>query len=233
MKVSAIIQSNYIPWKGYFDIIRQSDIFILLDCVQSTKNDWRNRNRIKTAQGVTWLTVPVHHSTRLRIDEVEIMDRRWAKKHYRTIAQSYGKAPHFAEQQGELERIYQNCAEMPRLSAVNRAFLEWICTRLAIDTPILDAKDLVDVERLDALSATERLVELCQACRATRYLSGPAARQYLEQDLFSASNIELEFMNYDGYSEYPQLHGPFEHHVSAIDLILMLGVDAACYLSRS
>lgn len=233
MTIVAILQSNYIPWKGYFDIIRRADRFILLDCVQSTKNDWRNRNRIKTSQGLVWLTVPIHHASSLRIDQVEIAKPHWAKKHYRTIAQSYAKAPHFATRQAELEQLYGHCAGLSRLSAVNRALLEWMCGKLEITTPLVDATDLMALEELDALAPTERLIALCRASEATCYLSGPAARDYLEPALFEAANIELEFMNYEGYSEYPQLHGAFEHRVSALDLILTMGGDAARYLRRA
>ena len=232
MQMVAILQSNYIPWKGYFDLMRRSDLFVILDCVQSTKNDWRNRNRIKTAQGMIWRTIPIHHSTGARINEVEVADRHWAGKHLRTLLQSYRKAPFMDDLSPDLEAVYESCADLDRLSAINRVFLDWICQRLDIKTPMIEAESLLPVARLDRLSPSERLVEICRACGATRYLSGPAALGYLEEDLFAAAAIELKFMDYKGYSEYPQLHGPFEHKVSALDLILMTGPQAMRYLER-
>jgi hypothetical protein len=221
----AILQSNYIPWKGYFDLIGLVDEFVLLDDVQYTKNDWRNRNRIKTQNGVTWLTIPVEHSSRFgqRIDEVRIAGSHWRLKHWRSIVQSYGAAPFFAAYRERLEELYREPSE--RLSDVNRRFLDVFCELLGVPTRISSSRDYPSAE-----GATERLVEICRSLGASTYLSGPSARSYLDESLFTAAGIAVEYMDYSGYPEYPQLHPPFEHRVSLIDLLLSVGHEAPRYL---
>lgn len=212
----AIIQSNYIPWKGYFDIIGQVDEFILYDEAQYTKNDWRNRNRIKTPQGVAWLTIPVRFSGRFgqRICETQVSDPRWRKKHWATLSQSYAKAPFFEMYRAQLEAAYLQ-REEPMLSGINRAFIELICGLLGIGTRITWLS-----EYQSAAGRSERLVGLCKAVGGTEYLSGPAARAYLDPQVFEREGIALRYMDYSGYPPYPQLHGDFEHAVSILDLLL-------------
>jgi hypothetical protein len=221
----AILQSNYIPWKGYFDLIGLVDEFVLLDDVQYTKNDWRNRNRIKTAQGVAWLTIPVEHSGRFgqRIDEVHVAGDRWRLKHWRSIVQSYGSAPFFAAYRDRLEALYAESTE--RLSEVNRRFLEVLCELLGVRTRISSSTDYAAVN-----GRTERLVEICRVLGAETYLSGPAARDYLDESLFAATGISVEYIDYSDYPEYPQLHPPFEHRVSVVDLLFAVGPEAPRYL---
>jgi len=229
-KTIAILQSNYIPWKGYFDIIRRADLFIVLDEVQSTKNDWRNRNQVKTAGGVTWLSVPVHHSTASRICDVQIADHHWSKKHYRTIAQAYAKAPFFSANEPWLHKAYEHAGVLSLLSDVNKHFIHAICGNLGITTEIANASSFLPSADLDALSPTERLVKLCQKVGGTRYLTGPAARTYLNLAAFEQADIAVEWMTYDHYPPYTQLHGDFRHQVSILDLILMTGPEALRYI---
>ena len=228
-KTVGILQSNYIPWKGYFDIIDSCDEFYFLDEAQSTKNDWRNRNQIKTSQGPRWLTIPVRHSTSLRICEVEIADRRWPQKHLRSILQAYAKAPCRGELENTLNDIYNRLQSFSFLSEVNRHLIDEVCTHLEIHTPRRLASTVLPIDQMDALSSTERLVELCSCVGATHYLSGPSAKSYLKQELFEAANIQIEWMSYTGYPEYDQLHGKFLHNVSIIDLLLMKGRSAKHY----
>jgi hypothetical protein len=226
VKTVAIVQSCYIPWKGYFDLIGLADEFILYDDRQYTKNDWRNRNRIKTPKGVQWLTIPVAHSGRQgqRIDEAEAVDLRWPAKHWRAIAQNYSRAPFFEEQAGRFERLYTTLDDQ-RLSAINRRFIDAICESLGISTPIS-----LSVAYPAEGGRSERVLSLCRTAGATRYLSGPSARSYLDGELFRDAGIEVEFMSYDGYPIYPQLYPPFDHAVTALDLIFNVGADAARYL---
>jgi hypothetical protein len=221
----AILQSNYIPWKGYFDLIGLVDEFVILDDVQYTKNDWRNRNRIKTPDGLAWLTIPVEHSGRFgqRIDEVRIAGDRWRSKHWRSILQSYGAAPFFAEYRERLEDLYRESAQL--LSEVNRRFLDCFSELLGVHTRITSSSDYPA-----AAGATERLVEICRSLDASTYLSGPAARNYLDERLFAEAGISVEYMDYSGYPEYPQLHPPFEHRVSVVDLLVSVGREAPRYL---
>jgi hypothetical protein len=222
----AIVQSNYIPWKGYFDIINRVDEFMLFDDRQYTRRDWRNRNLIKTAQGVHWLTIPVHAKGRYeqRIDETMISDPEWAGRHWKTIASAYAAAPFFDQYREAIEALYKVSGE-ERLSDVNRRFLDAICGLLGIRTRLSWSTDYTAEG-----SRTERLVNLCQLAGATEYLSGPAARAYIEEDRFRDAGIELTYMDYSGYPEYPQLHGPFEHGVSIVDLLFNTGPDAHRYM---
>jgi hypothetical protein len=225
-KAIAIVQSNYIPWKGYFDLMARVDELVLYDDVQYTRRDWRNRNRLKTPQGVQWLTIPVQVKGRYlqRIDETFVSDPRWGERHWATLQGWYGKAPFFARYAPLLEDLYRNTREH-KLSAINRRFLQALCDELGIATPLSSSADYPSEGH-----KTERLLGICQAAGATHYLSGPAAREYLEEELFAAAGIAVEWMSYEGYPEYPQLHPPFEHAVSVLDLLLNVGEDAPAYM---
>jgi len=217
----AILQSNYIPWKGYFDLINYVDEFILYDTAQFTKNDWRNRNRIKTPRGLEWLTIPVRHHFGQSIEETQISDQRWARKHWSTLSQNYAAAPHFQEYKARLEALYDSVAEEKSLSAVNHRCLSEICEILGIRTRITWSRDYPLAE-----GQTERLVRLCEATGAAEYISGPAARDYIDAQLFTRAGIKLTYINYGGYPPYDQLFGPFEHGVSILDLIVHTGREA-------
>lgn len=223
MKTVSIIQSNYIPWKGYFDIIGLSDEFIILDTVQFTKNDWRNRNRIKVAAGQPWLTIPVKTGGRFgqTIAETEIADSSWAERHWSKLSATYRGLPGFDLYGPAIARVYEEAARESHLSAVNRLFLERICGLLAIRTTFADAAAYPD-----AGEKSERVVSLCNAVGATRYLSGPAARTYLDEDLFAQRGVEVAYIDYAGYPEYDQVNPPFDHAVSVLDLLFCAGERA-------
>lgn len=225
-KTVAIVQSNYIPWKGYFDMIAAVDEFILFDDMQYTRRDWRNRNQIKTPQGVQWLTVPVlvkgkyHQSIR----ETELDGADWAANHWKTLVQNYRRAPHFEEVAGWLEPLYLGRV-YTHLSPLNQTFLEAICAYLEIQTRITHSWDYVLQP-----GKTERLVGLCQQAGATRYISGPAARGYIEPQVFDQAGVTLSWFDYAGYPEYPQLWGDFAHGVSILDLLFNCGKNARSYM---
>lgn len=225
-KTVAILQSNYIPWKGYFDLISMVDEFILYDDMQYTRRDWRNRNKIKTPNGTTWLTIPVVVKGRYfqKIRETEIADLGWAAEHWRTIAHHYARAPYFQEYQDPLRELFLGCQER-MLSQVNWRFLQALCQMLGITTQMTWS---MDYQLADG--KTERLVDLCRQAGATRYISGPAAQEYIEPSLFAEAGIELDWMDYAGYPEYRQLHPPFDHFVSVIDLLLNEGPDAPRFM---
>jgi len=222
----AIVQSCYIPWKGYFDLMASVDEFVLYDDRQFTKRDWRNRNRIKTQQGTQWLTIPVETKGRYeqRIDETLISDPAWAQQHWKTLVHTYAAAPYFAEYRELLEGLYGS-ATQSRLSLVNRHFLEAINELLGIGTTLSWS---TDYEAEGARS--ERLVSLCRAAEATHYLSGPRARDYLDEALFADAGVEVSYFDYDGYPAYEQLHPPFDHAVTILDLILNTGPNAPRYM---
>lgn len=225
----AIVQSNYIPWKGYFDLIQSVDEFVLFDDVQYTRRDWRNRNRIKTAHGLTWLTIPVQTTGQYLslIKDIEVTDTAWAAKHWKTIAAAYGKAPCFRWFADRFEPLYASCDER-RLSLINRRWLEAVCAALDIQTRLTWAMDYAVAE-----GKTERLVSICRQAGADTYISGPSARDYIDDEVFAAGGVALEYFDYAGYPPYPQLHGPFEHHVSIVDLLCHMGPEARHYVRRS
>lgn len=218
----AIVQSNYIPWKGYFDLIHSVDEFILLDDVQYTRRDWRNRNRIKTPSGTQWLTIPVATKGRYLdpIRMIEVSDRGWARDHWAQLSTHYSAAAHFGTYRDALEDLYLGC-EDTRLSAINRRFLERICRLLGITTRLSWSMDYDVVD-----GKTERLVSLCAQAGAAVYVSGPAARVYLDSQPFEQLGMRVEYMDYSGYPEYDQLYPPFDHFVTVLDLLLNAGPDA-------
>jgi len=222
----AIVQSCYIPWKGYFDMVNLADEFILYDDVQYTRRDWRNRNRIKTANGIVWLTIPVNVKGRYsqKIRETTISDPDWARKHWKSIVQWYSKAEYFHRYEKQFAELYLGCQEQ-YLSMVNHRFLSAICDALGIRTTLSWSADYELVE-----GKTERLVALCNQAGAAEYISGPAARGYIDEELFADAGIALRWMDYSGYPEYNQLFPPFEHRVSIIDLLLNEGPNATSYM---
>lgn len=230
-----ITQSNYLPWRGYFDLLRSADEVILLDSVQYTRRDWRNRNRIKTPSGSVWITVPVEAKGRYHqaIDETLVSDPSWADTHRRAIDLAYRRAPHHGEVAGWLDALLAGVAAEPSLSRINEALLRALCAHLGVTTPIRRCTDLLDREAMREMDPTERLVRLADAAGATRYLSGPAAKAYLDPAAFAARGIEVAWMSYAGYPDYPQLWGAFEPQVSVVDLLFNVGEDAPRFLDRA
>jgi hypothetical protein len=217
----AIVQSNYIPWRGYFAIVDAVDEFILLDSVQYTRRDWRNRNKLKTQGGTMWLSIPVENKGRYsqRIRDTRIADPDWNSKHWEVIQRVYKKAPFFAELSGVLEDLYRR-ATFSFLSQINRHFLCGICDLLGIETAISEDRDYSTSN-----DRTTRLVDLCVQASATDYVSGPAAREYLETEQFYDKKITVSWMDYSGLAAYGQLYPPFDGAVSILDAICHLGID--------
>ena len=223
-KIVAISQSNYIPWKGYFDIIAKADEFIIYDEAQFTKNDWRNRNKIKTPNGLQWLTIPVHGSTQKKINEVKIAQSDWNRDHLKTIHQFYKNAEGYDTFAAWLKDVYER-ADFEFLSDINIFFIKEINQVLGIHTPIKKSKDY-EFEG----DPTQKVISLCKQSQADIYLSGPAAKSYLEISKFEEAGIKIEWMNYSNYQEYSQYYGSFSHQVSILDLILNTGKGANNFL---
>jgi hypothetical protein len=222
----AIVQSNYIPWKGYFDLIAHVDRFVLFDSAKFSWGQWRNRNQIKTPQGLQWLTVPIRHrGAEQRIEETEIAKPKWAEKHWKTIVQNYRRAPHFDRYHDRFAELYEQVAQERQLSQVNYILLRAVMEMLEIHTPLTFSEE----EELPE-NATARVVRLCQRENAVEYVSGPTARNYLDEVQLKRANIKLTYADYDGYPEYPQLYGPFEHAVTILDLLFNVGPDARRYM---
>lgn len=223
-KAVAILQSNYIPWKGYFDIIASVDEFVIFDDVQFTRRDWRNRNKIVLDGRLHWLTIPVLSKGKFDepIDSIMVADKSWATGHWKTIRQAYRKAPHFAEYATVLEDLYRRAAVLERLTDINELFLRGLSALLELDTAFSRSDTVPRI----AESATGRLVEICSARGATEYISGPAARAYIDTALFDAAQISLRYANYSGYPTYDQASEEFEHGVSLIDVLMRCGPAA-------
>ena len=223
-----ILQSNYIPWKGYFDLMAMSDLFVVYDSVQYTKNDWRNRNTIASATGPIWLTIPVATAGRAdqRINEATIDDRRWARKHWSTIAQTFARRPHFSAVRDRWESEYLSAQECGLLHDVNLRFLRMIADQLHIATEIVDDRDFA----VEPDTPTGKLVQLCQLVGADRYVTGPAGLNYLEVERFHSAGIALDVIDYGNYPEYPQTTDEFRHGVSVLDLIASVGDDTRAHL---
>ena len=225
-KKLALVQSNYIPWKGYFDLINLVDEFVLFDDAQYTRRDWRNRNRIKTSSGLGWLTIPVEVKGKYfqRINETVISDPDWSRLHWKTVTHSYSKAPFFHEYRELFENLYRGAVDR-HLSQINHRFIVAICEMLGITTKISWSMNYKLVP-----GKTARIVNLCEQAGATEYVSGPAAKAYMEEDLFRAKDIAVSYVDYSDYPEYHQLYPPFEHKVSIVDLIFNEGPNASKFM---
>ncbi|MCS5706437.1 WbqC family protein [Synechococcus sp. FGCU-3] len=225
-KKVAIVQSNYIPWKGYFDLIAAVDEFILYDDMQYTRRDWRNRNKIKTPHGVQWLTVPVLVKGKYfqKIRETQIRGSEWSLEHWKAFKFNYQRAPHYDEVSELIAPIYAN-KSFTHISQLNHALIMSICSYLGINTKIANSWDYSLAE-----GKTERLADLCAQVGATEYISGPAAKDYVQSQVFSERGITLRWFDYDGYTEYPQLWGEFKHDVSILDLLFNCGKNSPRYM---
>jgi hypothetical protein len=221
---AAIIQSNYLPWKGYFDIINEVDLFIFEDDLQFTVRDWRNRNRFKTCTGTHWLTVPVKGGRSQAIDEVCISyDTNWVRKHLETLRRAYGAAPCFSECFDLIDEPLQ--ANIKKLSSLNQLLIIKIARYLGSTTRFCNARDFTAEGAKD-----DRLIDLCKKTGATEYLTGPAARSYIVPEKFEKAGIKLHWKDYAGYPEYPHHRLPFEHQVSILDCIFETGKKAGMWI---
>lgn len=235
MKTVVITQSNYIPWRGYFALLAKANAVILLDSVQYTKRDWRNRNTIKTPSGLQWLTIPVDVKGKYlqAIDETRIADGNWAETHIRSIEVNYRRCAEFENVAPWLFELLRKAAALPMLTQVNNFLLAEISRNLGLDMPIERCTDVLPRSELVSMSPTDRLLNLCSAAGATHYLSGPAAKNYMELEKFARAGIEVSWMDYSAFPEYPQAWGAFEPHVSIVDLLLNCGETSRYYLRRN
>lgn len=223
MTTVVILQSNYIPWRGYFDLIRRADHFVIYDTVQYTRRDWRNRNRIVTAAGPVWLTIPVQTKGRFdqRIDETVVADQNWASMHLATIQHGLARAPRMRSHLLPLlNDWYGAAARETHLSRLNCSLINFIMTELGIRTQIHNACDLPQ-----SGDRTGRLVSLCKALGATVYLSGPTAQSYLDIEQFADAGIAVDWMSYPEYPAYTQANRAYEPSVSILDALAYLAPE--------
>ena len=224
MKKVAILQSNYIPWKGYFDIINYVDEFVIFDDVQYTRRDWRNRNQIKSSNGTSWLTIPVKTKGKYlqKINETAVSCCDWQHKHLTAIKHNYKNALYYKEVMDFLEPLYKSNYSM--LSEINHSFIVEICDYLAINTNISWSTEY----RLQE-GKNERLLSITKEANGTAYVSGRAA-SYINPQLFQYNNVELIWFDYRQYEKYNQLWGNFVHEVSIIDTLFNCGKSTIEYL---
>lgn len=225
MKRIAVLQSNYIPWKGYFDIIHDVDEFIFYDEVQYTSRDWRNRNKIATSQGIIWLSVPVGAKVHRQITEVHIEQSLWQEKHYRTLEMAYHKSPFFNKYKEFLRYVYLE-QKWTYLYELNRYLIEHISHNfLHIETRFSDSRKYQTHG-----SKHEKLLSLVKEAHADIYVSGPAAKDYIVKEDYEKAGIQLIWKDYSGYPKYPQNTDSFTHYVSILDLLFQVGEDAPYYI---
>jgi len=226
-KKVVVLQSNYLPWKGYFDLIRKADLLIFYDDTQYTKNDWRNRNRIKTPRGPQWLTVPCGPRIHRLIQDVAPSHDRWQRSHWDSIRQNYRLAPYFNQYKSFFEEFFLG-KTWKNLSELNQFLIQSIALDfLGIHTPMLRSTDFAIHGAQE-----ERLISLLQKVGTTTYLSGPTGKDFLRAEPFAEAGIRLEWMDYSGYRPYDQLYPPFVHEVSIIDLLFQKGPMAISFLEQ-
>jgi hypothetical protein len=224
----AIIQSSYIPWRGYFAAIAACDVFVYFDSVQFTRRDWRTRNAVKTAQGVHWLSVPVTQKGHYHapIDQIRIAETGWWRGHLKTIEMSYRRAAHFNDVFPFVASLFEAIDGQELLSEINQHMTAAICTQLGIQTRLLRDVDILPAEDMAAMDPTLRLARLCSTVGADVYLSGPAAKAYLDERVFHEVGAAVEWIDYRRFAiPYAQLWGEFAPAVSIIDTLLNTGFD--------
>ena len=224
MKV-AINQPAYLPWLGYFDLMDQVDLFILLDSVQFEKQSWQQRNRIKTPVGLQWLTVPVVFRGHFgqEVKDVAIRDLEFGRKQLRSIELNYRKAQFFDRYFSKLPEFLQPGVATNRLAELNECLIRWFCEELGIHTPIVRASEVNQPGR-----RSELLINLCRAVGTDSYMSPIGSASYLlaDLDLFSRAGIEVTFQHYE-HPVYRQLFPPFCSHASVLDLLFNHGDESA------
>ncbi|MBT3169009.1 MAG: WbqC family protein [Candidatus Cloacimonetes bacterium] len=227
MKKVAILQSNYIPWKGYFHLIQKADHFVFLDNVQYTTRDWRNRNRIKTPSGSKWLTIPTNGNKKMMINEVTFINSSWIDKHLKSIRLNYSKTPFFQYYYSKIKAEYLS-KKWENLSKLNQHLIKFISNELGIKTKFYNATDFIN-----ATGKNERLISIIKQLQCDYYITGPAAKDYLNTKLFADNGITIEIIDYSKYIPYVQPFGKFEHDVSVLDLLFCVGKNATNYIWRS
>jgi hypothetical protein len=222
----AIHQPQYLPWLGYLDKLDRTDVFVLLDTVQFKKNEWQNRNRIRTAQGWQYLTVPVLHEFPQRLDQVRINTQAdWRRKHQTALETHYRKAPLYDRYAPGFRDLYSRAWE--RLAPLNIEVIRVLTEAFGITTKIVEASRFTVRD-----DQTGRLVDLCKALGADRYLAGDGGRAYMDLSEFEAAGITVEFQEF-AHPEYAQAYTPFITGMSAIDLLFNCGHDGIELLRKS
>ena len=229
MKI-AISQSNYLPWKGYFDLIQSVDEFVFFDEVQFTRRDWRNRNVIRNLNKKNWITVPVKNKGNYKeiISNIEVYNNNWKNSHLDLIKQCYSKSEHFEEVYNFFSGCYSNL-NTDKLSEINKSIIIKICNFLNFNTPFVDSKNIDKTK--NKISASERLLEICISRKANIYVSGSAAKNYLDEKLFNKSGVEVNWFDYGNSKVYKQPFKDFYENLSIVDCLMNCGKDKDKFLN--
>ena len=222
-----ILQPSYLPWLGFFEQMSRSDKFVLLDDVQYTRRDWRNRNRIRVRENWIWLTVPVQQKSRFSQSLLETrIDNSvsWRRKHLETLRQHYCKAPFFEKYFPRCQQVYEK--DWAFLFDLCLETINLIKEEMGIETPLLRSSEMKP-----GGEKTERLVSICRELGATHYLSGESGSNYIAEEDFSSQGIALEYQNYE-HPVYPQRYTGFVPHLSAIDLLFNCGEQSLGILKQ-
>ena len=224
MRTIVISQPTYLPWTGYFRIMKEADVYVFLDNVQFEQRSWQSRNRIKSAEKFAWLTIPTHHDSQSKISDVEIDNSKaWKRQHLNAIKTSYGKAPYFANYSSFFKSLYEmNWTELPLL---NIYLIKYFATQLGL-SPIFVRASKLGLEG----KRTTLLLDICKMFGADRYVSSIGAKNYMEADgakqIFEKEGIKVEFLEVSHFS-YPQLFGEFIPELSIVDLLFNCGPNSS------
>lgn len=226
MSIISIRQPGYLPYIGFFKKIESSDVFVFLDDVQFEKNDWDNRNKIKTVDSFAWLTVPVLHKFGTKLNEIRIdNDQEWSKKHRKTIEVNYKKAEYFYDYWDDIESILNKKWE--KLIDLNLEFIRYFMKKLSITTPTVKSSELKITQ-----TGSERLLEICKKLNSGTYLSGELGRDYLNEEIFFSNNIDVIYEKFL-HPVYKQIHGEFLPNMAIIDVLFNEGENAVKILKES
>ncbi len=229
MRKIAILQPNYIPWKGVFDLASRVDVFVFYDDVQYTVKDWRNRNIVKSPNGPIWLTVPVLSKGRrdqLICDALIDLESNWQEKHLKTLVNCYSKARFFRQYEYLLQELYLG-TKWERIAELDIHATRLLARALDIEVEWVIASDLAQVGSKDG----EKVLNICNLLRCDYFLNGPSSRAFMNERLFTERGVSLDFIEYD-YPEYPQLFGSFVHQVSVLDVLFNCGPEARQMVCR-
>ncbi len=219
-----ISQPTYLPWTGYFRIMKEADVYVFMDNVQFEQRSWQSRNRIKSTQNFAWLSIPTHHGSQSRISEVEVDNSKpWKRQHLNAIKTSYGKAPYFSLYSSFFKSIYES--SWTELALLNICLIKYFSAKLGLSPVFVRASKLgLEGKR------TTLLLDICKMFGADRYVSSIGAKNYMEQDgaksIFEKERIKVEFLEVNSF-KYPQLFGEFIPELSVIDLLFNCGPDSS------
>ena len=230
MKKIVITQSNYIPWRGYFDLINASDEFVFLDEVQFTRRDWRNRNRLIFNDKITWLTIPLKNKGNYfqKIKNMETTSNNWISDHLNKIGSYYSRATYYKSIFKLLRNIYEQCLEN-NLSKINRHFIYELCQILKIKTKFIESNKILQHNEEDP---SKRILSICLERNANYYLTGLKAKQYLNTKIFEEKNIKIIWFDYGESKKYDQVgSSKFVKDLSIIDCLFNCGVNKNLFLN--